>query len=97
MEDNIVMEKGDQEERKKKQRKLKEDQIKKLEDEQFAVEYKRAGGIQHIICSATLTIDDRGRITPRGAKKDKKKNQVNKWQGKKGTEIAVEAGDSKAQ
>jgi ATP-dependent RNA helicase DDX24/MAK5 len=23
------------------------------------------GGIQHIICSATLTIDNKGRVTPR--------------------------------
>lgn len=30
------------------------------------------GGIQHIICSATLTIDPNGRITPKKAKKQKK-------------------------
>ena len=30
------------------------------------------GGIQHIICSATLTIDPSGRVTPKKAKKIKK-------------------------
>jgi len=30
------------------------------------------GGIQHIICSATMTIDNSGRITPKMMKKLKK-------------------------
>ena len=29
------------------------------------------GGIQHIICSATMTIDGKGRVTPRQQKKAK--------------------------
>ena len=36
------------------------------------------GGIQHIICSATLTIDNQGRVTPRQLKKKKKQNFVAK-------------------
>lgn len=28
--------------------------------------------MQHIICSATLTIDKQGRVTPRGVEKDKR-------------------------
>ena len=31
------------------------------------------GGIQHIVCSATMTIDNKGRITPRQEKMNKKK------------------------
>ena len=42
------------------------------EEEQLAKEYKKMGGIQHIICSATMTIDNTGRITPKKAKKLKK-------------------------
>ena len=42
------------------------------EEEQFAHEYKKMGGIQHIICSATMTIDNSGRITPKMMKKLKK-------------------------
>ncbi len=42
------------------------------EEEQFAQEYKKMGGIQHIICSATMTIDNSGRITPKMMKKLKK-------------------------
>lgn len=33
----------------------------------------KLGGIQHIIASATLTTDNKGRITPRKQKLDKKK------------------------
>mmetsp|Transcript_33627 Transcript_33627/g.51853 ORF Transcript_33627/g.51853 Transcript_33627/m.51853 type:complete len:162 (+) Transcript_33627:983-1468(+) len=33
----------------------------------------KIGGIQHIICSATMTIDNKGRITPRQQKIMKKK------------------------
>ena len=45
---------------------------KQEEEEQFAKEYKKLGGIQHIICSATLTVDSKGRLTPRKVKKQKK-------------------------
>ena len=34
------------------------------------------GGIQHIVCSATMTIDNKGRITPRQEKQMKKKKNV---------------------
>jgi hypothetical protein len=37
----------------------------KEQEEEFAKEYKKMGGIQHIICSATLTIDPSGRVTPK--------------------------------
>jgi hypothetical protein len=50
--------------------------LDKVHDEEFAKDYLRAGGIQHIICSATLTIDKAGRVTPRSAKKEKKQQQV---------------------
>jgi len=33
------------------------------------------GGIQHIICSATMTIDNRGRVTPVSQKLMKKKGE----------------------
>jgi hypothetical protein len=42
------------------------------DEEQLAKDYKKMGGIQHIICSATMTIDNTGRITPKNAKKLKK-------------------------
>ena len=32
-------------------------QLQKIEEENFIKEYQKAGGIQHIICSATMTID----------------------------------------
>ena len=54
-------------------RKRDREALAKLEDENFAKEYLKVGGIQHIICSATLTIDKRGRITPRQQKMLKKK------------------------
>lgn len=57
---------------KKRNRKLRQKQIEALEDEKFTKEYTKAGGIQHIICSATLTIDDKGRVTPRGVEKEKR-------------------------
>lgn len=56
----------------KKVKKLRQKQIAQLEDEQFTKEYFKAGGIQHIICSATLTIDKQGRVTPRGVEKEKR-------------------------
>lgn len=36
----------------------------------------KMGGIQHIICSATLTIDKLGRVTPRQSKIMQKKKQT---------------------
>ena len=42
------------------------------QEEEFAKQYKKMGGIQHIICSATMTIDNSGRITPKQLKKMKK-------------------------
>lgn len=42
---------------KKRNKKLQQKQIDQLADEKFTKEYIKAGGIQHIICSATLTID----------------------------------------
>jgi hypothetical protein len=43
----------------------------------FDRDYHKLGGIQHIICSATMTIDNKGRITPRKQKiMDKKKEDV---------------------
>jgi hypothetical protein len=53
------------EERKRRNR-MNKKKLKMLEDEEFDKAYTKAGGIQHIICSATLTIDKKGRVTPRG-------------------------------
>jgi hypothetical protein len=59
-------------EKKNKQRHLNKNQIKELDDSEFLKKYTRAGGVQHIICSATLTIDKQGRITPRQMERDKR-------------------------
>ena len=60
----------------KKQQKGSKGQMKNVrteeEEEQFARDYKKMGGIQHIICSATMTIDTTGRITPKMMKRLKK-------------------------
>ena len=85
-EGNIILDQnlgddGDKEKTGKKKPKTKSQQyLKKLEEENFSKEYQKAGGIQHIICSATLTIDKQGRITPRSAKKEKKKQMRAKSQ-----------------
>ena len=42
---------------KKKQRQKSQKEIDRLHEASFVKEYQKAGGIQHIICSATLTID----------------------------------------
>lgn len=79
--DNLVIDADNDEEEKKGGKGKKErngvnkQQIKRRteeEEEQFARDYKKMGGIQHIICSATMTIDNTGRITPKMAKKMKK-------------------------
>ncbi len=54
-----------------------------MEDEKFTRDYTKAGGIQHIICSATLTIDDKGRVTPRGVEKEKRLQLKAKEKGEK--------------
>lgn len=59
-------------------------ELSKIEDANFVKEYMKAGGIQHIICSATLTIDKQGRVTPRSAKADKKKKAKAKIAPNKG-------------
>lgn len=53
-------------EEKKRRNRMNKKKLKMLEDEEFDKAYTKAGGIQHIICSATLTIDAKGRVTPRG-------------------------------
>lgn len=84
--DDLVIEVDEKEmmtKEKQKQRVLKKQAAKKggdqkkatrteEEEEQFARDYKKMGGIQHIICSATMTIDTTGRITPKMMKKLKK-------------------------
>ena len=49
----------------KKLRKTKEVERTAEEEEAFKKDYMKMGGIQHIICSATMTIDNKGRLTPR--------------------------------
>ena len=58
----------------KKLRKAKEADRTAEEEEAFKKEYMKMGGIQHIICSATMTIDNKGRLTPRQEAYNKKKN-----------------------
>lgn len=70
------------EERKRRNR-MNKKKLKMLEDEEFDKAYTKAGGIQHIICSATLTIDKKGRVTPRGQEREKKAAQNAKISGKK--------------
>lgn len=58
-----------------KERKQRLEELKKKEEEEdkeFDKDYLKYGGIQHIICSATMTIDNTGRITPKQEKKNKK-------------------------
>jgi ATP-dependent RNA helicase DDX24/MAK5 len=43
-------------------------------EEIFHKEYMKMGGIQHIIASATMTIDNKGRMTPRKTAIEKRKN-----------------------
>lgn len=51
----------------------KQERVQKEEEAAaFNKDYMRMGGIQHIICSATLTINNSGRITPRQQKLAKK-------------------------
>lgn len=47
------------------------------------------GGIQHIICSATMTIDGSGRITPKKAKKMKKMGHAEKDKQKSADTMAL--------
>lgn len=61
----------------RKQARLQEESNAELDKEKFDKDYLKVGGIQHIICSATMTIDNMGRITPRKQKiMDKKKEDV---------------------
>ena len=47
------------------------------------------GGIQHIVCSATMTIDNKGRITPRQEKMIKKKKEKDMYVEPKSTMEAL--------
>ena len=77
--DDLVIEQGEKKpEGVQKKKQLQKKVIDKVQEEEFAKEYARAGGIQHIICSATLTIDKAGRVTPRSAKKEKKQKILSK-------------------
>lgn len=68
---------------KKRNKKLSDKQLEQINDEKFKKEYYKAGGIQHIICSATLTIDKQGRVTPRGVEKEKRMHAKAKEKGLK--------------
>lgn len=65
-----------------KKKQLSKKVLDQVQNEEFAKDYAKAGGIQHIICSATLTIDKAGRVTPRSAKKEKKQKFMQKEKGK---------------
>ena len=70
--DNLVIEETQKIEPGKKISKKEMERKRKEEEDKFAKDYKKMGGIQHIICSATMTIDNTGRITPKQVKKLKK-------------------------
>jgi hypothetical protein len=70
--DNLVIEEPQKKEKGKKVDKKAEEKKRKEQEEVFAKDYKKMGGIQHIICSATMTIDNTGRVTPKQVKKLKK-------------------------
>lgn len=69
--DDVVLDLGEQTAATTKMNPLKKGMTKQervLKEEEAAAfhkEYMRMGGIQHIVCSATLTINNQGRITPR--------------------------------
>jgi NCAIR mutase (PurE)-related protein len=52
---------------------LSKEKLDELDKEKFDIEYYKSGGIQHIICSATLTINEKGRMTPKSVKALKRK------------------------
>ena len=58
-------EEGEGKKKKTKKKRLDKQLVDKLQEEEFQKDYLKLGGIQHIICSATLTIDNKGRVTPR--------------------------------
>ena len=58
-------EEGEGKKKKTKKKRLDKQLFDKLQEEEFQKDYLKLGGIQHIICSATLTIDNKGRVTPR--------------------------------
>lgn len=74
--DEIKDEDEKEEEKKNKKKRVNQQQVDQENEERFAKEYKKMGGIQHIICSATMTIDQNGRITPKKAKRLKKQGMV---------------------
>jgi len=67
LDENIIVEKEEQDKLGKKGGKKSKQQTvdEKAQEELFNKEYMKMGGIQHIVCSATMTIDNKGRITPR--------------------------------
>jgi ATP-dependent RNA helicase DDX24/MAK5 len=75
---NILLENEQQDKHNKPKKNSKKSKqqlaAEKEEEEAFNKDYLKMGGIQHIVCSATMTIDNKGRITPRQQKIMKKKN-----------------------
>jgi len=73
--DEVPKEEG---KKKRKQKKSVEEEKKSAEElALFMKDYYKMGGIQHIICSATMTIDNLGRITPKREKMMKKLKNKN--------------------
>jgi hypothetical protein len=86
-EEEVEEEDEDEEEKKekpkgKKKRMLDVHAAARLESVEFMKDYHKFGGIQHIICSATMTIDDKGRMTPRLLEKTKRLKLKEKSGGK---------------
>lgn len=77
LDENIIVQKEDQDKLQKGQKGSRKGKQQTADDkaaeELFTKEYMKMGGIQHIVCSATMTIDNKGRITPRQEKIMKKK------------------------
>jgi hypothetical protein len=73
-EEEVEEEEGRMTKKKKKVvARLSKEKLEELDKEKFDIEYYKSGGIQHIICSATLTINEKGRMTPRSVKALKRK------------------------
>jgi len=72
------MKKSKEQGKDRKKQRVEEELAAIKEKEQFDKDYVKMGGIQHIICSATMIIDNKGRITPRQQKMMKKKGTEDK-------------------
>lgn len=74
IEGNKIDKRQESRDKRKRMEELKEKESQ--DEQQFEKDYLKFGGIQHIVCSATMTIDNQGRVTPKQEKRNKKKGIV---------------------